>query len=315
MIRVVIVRVIAMLPVMLGVAVAAFFMIRLVPGDIVDALAAEELGNEVAEEALRAAFGLDQPIHVQFASWFGHLLTGDLGTSFRSGKPVLTEIIERFPLTLELTVAAIVVSLLIAIPLGILSATRRNGPLDVGARFVSLLGVSVPNFWLGILLIALFAVVLRWLPSSGSNDFEFSWDHFRFLILPALTLGTSLAAVTMRMTRSALLEVLKQDYVRTARAKGLREWIVVTRHALRNSLIPVITIVGIQAGSLLGGTVVVEQVFSWGGLGSLVVQSIYQRDYPLLQGLVVFLAFFYLAVNLIVDIVYMYVDPRLRRHG
>jgi len=315
MTRLIVVRVASMLPVMLGVAVAAFFMIRLVPGDIVDALAAEELGNPRAEEALRAAFGLDQPIYVQFANWFGALLTGDLGTSFRSGKPVLTEILDRFPLTLELTLAALVVSLLIAIPLGIVSATRRNGPIDVGARVGSLLGVSVPNFWLGILLIALFSVTLRWLPSGGSNAFEFSWDHFRFLILPAITLGTSLAAVTMRMTRSALLEVLKQDYVRTARAKGLRSRLVIGRHALRNSLIPVITVVGVQAGALLGGTVVVEQVFSWGGLGSLVVQSIYQRDYPLLQGLVVFLAFFYLAVNLIVDIIYLYVDPRLRRRG
>lgn len=202
MIRVITLRIIAMIPVMLGVAVVAFFVIRLVPGDVVDALAAEEFGNPAAEAELRRTFGLDQPLHVQFFTWFGGLLVGNLGTSFRSGQPVITEIIARFPLTLELTLAALVISLLIAVPLGIISATNRNGPIDLGARVASLLGVSIPNFWLGILLIALFSVTLRWLPSGGSNSFSFSWDHFRFLILPAITLGTSLAAVTMRMTRS-----------------------------------------------------------------------------------------------------------------
>jgi len=166
-----------------------------------------------------------------------------------------------------------------------------------------LIGLSIPNFWLGILLMALFAVGLRWLPSGGSNDFAFSWDHFKFLILPAITLGASLAAETMRMSRSALLEVLAKDYVRTSRAKGLSERLVIYRHALRNSLIPVVTVVGIQAGALLGGTVVVEQIFSWAGLGSLVIRAINQRDYPLLQGLILFLTFFYIFVSLAVDIV------------
>jgi peptide/nickel transport system permease protein len=308
-------RFLATIPVLLGVSVLTFFLIRAVPGDVVDALASEEFDNPLAAAELRRVFGLDLPLHEQFVMWFGGLLQGDLGHSFRTGRPVLQEILDRFPLTFELTVAALFVSVIIAIPLGVISATRRNSPLDGGVRVASLLGLSIPNFWLGILLIALFAVYLRWLPSGGSNNFAFSWDHFKFLILPAVTLGTSLAAETMRMSRSSLLEVLAQDYVRTSRAKGLSERLVIFRHALRNSLIPVVTVVGIQAGALLGGTVVVEQIFSWAGLGNLVVRAINQRDYPLLQGLIIFLAFFYVAVSLIVDIIYLYLDPRLRRRG
>jgi peptide/nickel transport system permease protein len=315
MLHLILLRLIATVPVLLGVSVVTFFLIRAVPGDIVDALAGEEFDNPAAMDQLRRLFGLDLPLYQQFSLWFSGLLQGDLGTSFRTGRPVLTEILDRFPLTFELTVAALLVSVVIAIPLGVLSATRRNSGIDAGVRVASLIGLSVPNFWLGILLIALFAVHLRWLPSGGSNAFAVSWDHFQYLILPALTLGTSLAAETMRMTRSSLLEVLAQDYVRTSRAKGLSERLVIFRHALRNSLIPVVTVVGIQAGALLGGTVVVEQIFSWGGLGNLVVRAINQRDYPLLQGLILFLAFFYVAVSLIVDIIYLYLDPRLRRHG
>ena len=311
--RLILMRVASMIPVLLGVAVVSFFIIRLVPGDVVDAMAVEEFSSPEAQEQVRRTFGLDQPLHTQFFSWFGGLLVGDLGTSFRSGRPVLDEILGRFPLTFELTAAALVISVAIALPLGVLSATRRNGKADFAARFGSLLGISVPNFWLGILLTAVFSVTLRWLPSGGSTPFAFSWDHFRHLILPAITLGSGLAAVTMRMARSSLLEVLALDYVRTARSKGLGEGVVLTRHSLRNALIPVATVVGIQAGALLGGTVVVEEVFSWGGMGSLVVYSINQRDYPLLQGLILFLALFYLVVNLLIDIAYLFIDPRLRR--
>jgi peptide/nickel transport system permease protein len=315
MLHVILLRVLATVPVLFGVSVVTFFLIRAVPGDIVDALAGEEFDNPEAMEQLRRLFGLDLPLYQQFWIWFSGLLQGDLGTSFRTGRPVLQEILDRFPLTLELTVAALVVSVAIALPLGVISATRRNSGLDAGVRVASLVGLSIPNFWLGILLIALFSVHLRWLPSGGSNDFAFSWNHFQFLILPAITLGSGLAAETMRMTRSSLLEVLAQDYVRTSRAKGLGEHLVIFRHALRNSLIPVVTVIGIQAGALLGGTVVVEQIFSWGGLGNLVVRAIAQRDYPLLQGLILFLALFYIVVSLIVDIIYLYLDPRLRRHG
>jgi peptide/nickel transport system permease protein len=313
--RLILFRIAAVIPVLLGVSVFTFLLVRLVPGDVVDALASEEFDDPRAAEELRRLFGLDQALHVQFLDWLWRLLQGDLGYSYRSRRPVLEEILDRFPLTFELTIAALLVSVAIALPLGVLSAMRRNGPIDAGARIGGLLGLSIPNFWLGILLIALFSVHLRWLPSGGSNAFAFSWDHFQYLILPALTLGTSLAAETMRMSRATLLEVLNRDYVRTARAKGLPERLVIGRHALRNALIPVVTVVGIQAGALLGGTVVVEQVFSWAGLGSLVIRAINQRDYPLLQGLILFLTAFYILVGLIVDLLYAWLDPRLRRRG
>ena len=315
MLKVILKRVIAVIPVLIGIAVISFFLIRLVPGDIVNVMMGEDFGDPELEASLRRLFGLDQPIHIQFFDWFGALLRGDLGESLRTGRPVTTEIFERFPTTLELAMAALVVSLAISIPVGILSATRRNSPIDMGARVVSLLGLSLPNFWLGILLIMTFSVYLHVLPSGGYAPFELSWDHVKFLVLPAVTLGTSLAAVTMRMTRSSLLEVLGQDYVRTARAKGLAEGVVIRRHALRNSLIPVVTVLGIQAGGLLGGTVIVEQVFSWPGLGSLMIRAIEQRDYPMVQGLTMVLAFFFVFVSLVVDLVYVYLDPRLRTRG
>lgn len=313
MIRAIGFRLLSTVPVLVGISVVSFLLIRLIPGDVVDSIMGTEYSNPELEVQMRAFFGIDDPLHVQFFSWFGGLFRGDLGNSFRTGRPVLDEIFLRFPATLELTVAALVVSVAVAVPLGIVSATRRNGPLDLGGRFLSLVGLSIPNFWLGILLISVFAVWLRWLPSGGYIPFEFSWDYFKFLLLPAITLGTSLAAVTMRMTRSSMLEVLGQDYVRTARSKGLPDHTVINRHGLRNALIPVITVVGIQTGGLLGGTVVVEQVFSLPGLGSLVLQAIANRDYPLVQGCVLFLAAFYVLVSLIVDILYLYLDPRLRR--
>jgi peptide/nickel transport system permease protein len=308
-------RIVSTIPVLLGIAVISFFLIRLVPGDVVNIMMGDEFRDPQLEQELRRVFGLDQPLLLQFGDWFGALLRGDLGHSLRSGEPVVSEILNRFPVTLELTVAALLVSVAIALPLGVLSATRRNGILDSVARVLSLVGLSLPNFWLGILLIMFFAVFLRVLPSGGYSPFDLAWNHFRFLVLPAITLGASMAAVTMRMTRSALLEVLGLDYVRTARAKGLSERSVVTRHALRNSLIPVVTVLGIQMGSLLGGTLVIEQVFSWPGLGSLVIEAIYQRDYPLLQGLTVFLALFFVLSSLLVDMLYLYLDPRLRNNG
>ncbi|WP_346380911.1 nickel ABC transporter permease [Microbacterium sp.] len=315
MIRTIFGRVLAAIPVLIGIAILSFFLIRLVPGDIVNVMMGEDFADPAVEAELRRIFGLDQPIHIQFADWFGGLVQGDLGASLRTGRPVTEEIFERFPMTLELAIAALIVSLAIAIPAGIITATRRNSSIDMGARLVSLIGLSLPNFWLGILLILLFAVYLRWVPSGGYASFALSWEHFQFLLLPAVTLGTSLAAVTMRMTRSSLLEVLGHDYIRTARAKGLSERAVVAGHALRNSLIPVITVIGIQLGGLLGGTIIVEQIFSWPGLGSLMVRAIYQRDYPLVQGLTMFLAFFFVFMNLAVDIFYVYLDPRMRQRG
>lgn len=315
MIRTIGFRLLATIPILVGISVISFFMIRLVPGDVVDSILGAEYGDPAIEAEMRAYYGLDQPVHVQFIDWFGNLLQGDLGYSYRTGRPVLDEILVRFPATAQLALSSLVVSVLAAIPLGVLSAVRRNGVLDSSARFISLLGLSIPNFWLGILLIGVFAVQLRWLPSGGSIPFEWSWDYLKFLILPAFTLGTSLAAVTLRMTRSSLLEVLNQDYIRTAESKGLPPRTVIGLHGLRNALIPVVTVVGIQAGALLGGTVVVEQVFSWPGLGTLVVQAIGNRDYTVVQGTVLFLAAFFVLVSLIVDILYVYLDPRLRNRG
>ncbi|MEV0395900.1 nickel ABC transporter permease [Polymorphospora rubra] len=312
MARLILTRLLAVVPVLLGISVISFFVIRMIPGNVISSIMGQDFSDPKLEAEMRAYFGLDMPIHEQFLSWFGRLLHGDLGTSMRSGQPVLDEILERLPATMLLAVSALVVSVLISIPFGVLSATRRNGLLDAGSRLASLIGLSVPNFWLGILLVYLFSVTLGWLPSQGAGSGEGGLAQLKYLILPAVTLGASLAAISMRMTRSSMLEVLNQDYVRTARAKGLSERVVVVRHALRNSLIPVITVLGIQAGALLGGTVVVEQVFSWPGLGTMVIRGITQRDYPVVQGTLLFLAFFYVVVNLLVDIIYVYLDPRLR---
>jgi peptide/nickel transport system permease protein len=306
-------RVLATVPVIFGIVLMAFILMRLVPGDVVDAMLAESSQDPEVAAELRRVFGLDRPAPVQLLDYLGGLVRGDLGTSLRTGRPVLEEIGARFPATLELALAALLVSLIIAIPSGVISATQRNRLPDYLARAVSLIGLSVPNFWLGILLITLFAVQLRWLPSGGFAAFSDPGQNLKLLLMPAVTLGASIAAVTMRMTRSSLLEVLEHEYVRTARSKGLKERGVIYGHALRNALIPVITILGIQAGRLLGGTVVIEQVFGWPGIGSLVVRAISQRDYPLIQGSVVFLALLFVLINLIVDILYLYLDPRLRR--
>jgi peptide/nickel transport system permease protein len=313
MLREVLERVAALVPVLLGIAIITFFLIRLVPGDVVDVMLGEQNDPQVAAE-LRRSFGLDRPLYEQFAIWFGGLLRGDLGKSVRSGRPAMQEIADRFEATAELTVAALIVSVLIAIPVGVLSATRRNSRVDLLARLGALIGLSIPNFWLGILLMMLFSVALRLLPSGGYvAPSENLGENLKYLLMPTLTLGAALAAVTARMTRSSLLEVLRQDYVRTARAKGLRESTVTYRHGLRNALIPVITVLGIQAGRLLGGTVVVEQIFSWPGVGSLIIRAISQRDYALVQASVMVLAFFFVFMNLVVDVLYVYIDPRLRR--
>jgi peptide/nickel transport system permease protein len=306
------VRILSVFPVLAGIVVITFLALRLVPGDVVYVILNEYYDPEVAAQ-LRTLFGLDLPIHEQFAQWIGGILRGDLGESLRTGRPVIDEIARRFPATLELTLGALLLSLVIAIPVGVFSATRRNSFGDLVARVVSLIGLSIPNFFLGILLILLFAVTLNWVPAGGYTPAETDFGaHVSHLILPIITLGTSMAAVTMRMTRSAMLEVLRQDYVRTAHAKGLLQRDVTLTHALRNALVPVVTVVGIQVGSLLGGTVVVERIFSWPGLGTLIVDAILQRDYPLVQAGVMFLALFFVLANLLVDVLYLYLNPRLR---
>jgi peptide/nickel transport system permease protein len=310
--RITLTRVIGILPVLLGISIISFLVIRMIPGDVVNTIMGDEFSDPVIEARLREYFGLDLPLPQQFVNWFGMLLQGDLGVSMRSGEPVLNEILLRLPATALLAFSALAVAIVVSIPLGVISATRRNGPLDAATRVGSLIGLSVPNFWLGILLVYVFAVTLGWLPSQGAGEGKPFLETLPYLVLPAVTLGVTLAATSMRMVRSSMLEVLGQDYIRTARAKGLAERVVITRHALRNSLIPVITVLGMEAGALLGGTVIIEQVFSWPGLGSLVIRGISQRDYPLVQGTLLFLALFYVIVNFVVDLIYTLLDPRLR---
>jgi peptide/nickel transport system permease protein len=307
-------RIVSVLFVLFGIAVISFLLMRLVPGDAVDALLGQGQRDKQTAETLRRVLGLDRSLPQQFVDWSTALLHGDLGVSFRSHQPVATEILQRLPATLELAAAGLIVSLVAGLSLGVLSAIRRNSWLDLSSRLISLIGVSLPNFWLGIFLILIFGVYLHLLPSGGYVPLTQSVpDNLKFLIMPAVALGVANAAVIMRLTRSTLLEVLHTDYVRTAFAKGLREQKVVTRHALRNALIPIITVIGIQVGSILGGTVIIEQVFSWPGLGSLVVTAVLNRDYPVVQGVTMLLAAFFVLASLVVDVTYMYVDPRLRR--
>lgn len=305
-------RLLAVLPLAVGVAVLSFLILQLVPGTIVDVLIGEAGDTRYAEE-LRRLFGLDRPLLQRLVQWFVALLQGDLGHSMRTREPVVQEILHRLPATIELTLAALVISMAIAIPVGALSAARPNTSWDILGRTVSLLGLSLPNFWLALLLILVLAVRLRWLPSGGFVPFaENPVENLKLVLMPALALGTSMSAIVMRMTRSAMLEVLRQDFVRTAVAKGLGPRSVIYRHAFRNALIPVMTVVGIQTGRLLGGTVIIEQIFSWPGMGQLALRSIALRDYPMVQGTVLFGALFFILMNLTVDILYAYVDPRIR---
>ena len=300
---------------MLGVSLLTFLFIRLIPGDAI----AARLGTSTAltpEQlaSLRAYFGLDQPLPLQYWSWLTSLLRGDAGYSIRTGRPVLLEIAQRLPATLELALAATAIALAVGLPLGLLSALRPRSRLDVAARIGGLIGLSLPNFWLGTLIIVLFSLYLRWLPNTGGYV-DFLQDpagNLRLLLFPAITLGLALAAATMRMTRSAMLDVLGADYVRTATAKGLAPRVVLRRHVLKNGLIVVITLLGIQVGQLLGGAVVVEEIFSVPGVGRLLLNAIVQRDYALVQGAVLVIAILFVALNIVVDLLYGYLDPRIR---
>ena len=286
---------------------------RLIPGTVVDQMVGTEGAySEESMRALRAFFGLDQPIHVQYVRWLGALLRGDLGVSWRTGLPVLQMILSRLVVTAELTLAAMLVALTVGIPLGMLSARRENTSIDHAVRVVSLVSLSMPVFWQATMLILAVSLLLNWAPSV---DFVSPWaDPLRnlaIIALPSLALGTAVAAVFMRMTRSSLLETMRQDYIRTARAKGLREHEVLWGHALRNSLIPLVTVAGVQVGYLLGGAVVTEEVFTLPGVGRLLLWGVFQRDYPLVQGTILFISSLFLVSNLVVDLVYAYVDPRI----
>lgn len=305
-------RLLLTLPVLLGVATAVFFMSHLIPGDTVDALLAESPDPSV-QEAMRQYLGLDRPVGQQYVDWLGRALRGDLGQSLITGRAVAGEISRQLPATLELAVTALLLSVLAAIPIGVVSAAYRNSWMDNIGRVVAIFGIATPNFWLGTMLILIFSLWLRWLPSGGYAPLLTQpWESLRYLILPAAALGASLMAGTMRMTRSAMLEVLRQDYVQTARAKGLPNRRVLYGHALRNALIPVLTHIGIQAGRLLGGVVIIEQVFSRPGVGRVALLAIGQRDYPMVQGAVLFITLVFVLVNLAVDLLYSYVNPRIR---
>ncbi len=308
-------RLVGAIPTLLGVSVLTFLFIRLIPGDAI----AARLGTSTALSpeqlaSLRAYFGLDQPLYQQYWTWLTSLLRGDFGYSIRTGRPVLVEITERLPATLELATAATLIAVIIGLPLGLLSALRPRSRVDVIARIGGLIGLSLPSFWLGTLIIVLFSLYLRWLPNTGGYV-DFVRDpvgNLALIVLPAVTLGVALAAATMRMTRSAMLDVLGADYVRTAWAKGLPGALIIRRHVLKNGLIVVVTLLGIQVGQLLGGAVVVEEIFSIPGVGRMLLAAIVQRDYALVQGGVLVIAILFVLVNIVVDLLYGYLDPRIR---
>ncbi len=303
-------RIVALLIVMIGVSMITFLLVELAPGDPAEIILTKrdiDLTPQALEEA-RRQMGLDGPLPQRYFYWLGRVLRGDLGISYASGEPVVKEIFIRLPATLELAAGGLVAMVLIALPLGVAAALFCRTIIDHLSRLTALLGASLPSFYLGLLLISILAVQLDWLPVMGRGT-------FRHLLLPSLTLGFGLAATYARLLRAGLLEVLQLDYVRAARARGIREAAVIGRHALKNALIPLVTVFGLSLGNLLGGTMVVEQVFAWPGVGRLAVQAIFNRDIPVLQGYALLMAVIYVLVNLLVDLSYRYLDPRIRLDG
>ncbi|MEQ8757761.1 MAG: ABC transporter permease [Coleofasciculus sp. G1-WW12-02] len=327
-------RLLNLLPVLLGITLLVFLFLHLIPGDPATVMLGERATPEQVE-ALREQLGLNQPLPLQYLTFINNLLHLDFGTSIISGIPIIDEIITRFPATFELSLAAMIVAVILGIPAGVLAAVYKNRPADNITMIGSLLGVSMPVYWLGLLLIYLFAITLNWFPPSGrisieaglsfqpitgfylldailKLDINLLQDVLSHLILPALTLGTIPLAILARITRSSLLEVLSQDYIRTARAKGIPERWVILRHGLKNALLPVVTIIGLQFGTLLGGAILTETIFSWPGIGSWIYEGILARDYPIVQGGVVVISIIFVLVNLVVDISYALVDPRIK---
>ncbi|MCK5719291.1 MAG: ABC transporter permease [Thiomargarita sp.] len=297
-------RLISVLVVILGVITVVFLLIHLVPGDPVQAMLGET-ATPTDLEALRETLGLNQPLMTQWWLYITGLLQGDLGQSLYSKEPIIDILMARFPATLELATAGLFVAILIALPLGSIAALRKDSIYDNSAMIFSLLGVSIPNFWLGPMLILLFSLILGWFPVSGQ-------DGLLSLVLPAITLGTALSAILARMVRATLLEVLNEDYIRTARAKGLRESAIVIHHALRNASLPIMTVLGLQLGTLLGGAVITEIIFAWPGIGQLTIESIQRRDYPVVQACILLISLSYVLVNTFTDLVYGWLDPRVR---
>lgn len=306
MIQYILRRLLISIPVLFGISVLVFLSLHLSPGDPVQMMVGPEVAISAEEmQQLREEFGFNDPLPVQYWRYISKAVQGDLGRSVRSNRPVTQQLLDAFPSTLQLTIASMVVALSIGITIGVLAAIFRNTPVDGGVMVFAVFGISMPSFWLGLMLIFLFSLRLGWFPATGQGGLE-------RLVLPAVTLGVAEAAIIARLTRSGLVEVLSQDYVRTARAKGLRESSVIVRHALKNALIPVVTVVGLQFGALLAGAVIVETVFARAGIGQLTVDAILNRDFPTVQGAVLFFAVIYLLVNLVVDILYGYLDPRIR---
>jgi peptide/nickel transport system permease protein len=307
-------RLLALVPVLAGASVVVFLVLHLSPGDPAEIM----LGSQATQEdlaRLRADLGLTEPLPIQYLRWLGHVLRGDLGRSIWTKRPVLAEVLGRFQATLLLTASALAFSTVRGLVLGILSATRRNSLLDRASAVVALFGASMPVFWLGIVLMVMFSLWLGWLPASGMfapYGGGTVGDLLAHLILPAVTLAAASTAIVARLTRSTMLEVLGQDYIRTARSKGVVERGVIGRHGLRNALLPIVTVIGVQAGYLLGGAVLTETVFAWPGVGTLMVQGILARDFPLVQGCVLVVALTFALINLAVDLLYGYLDPRIR---
>jgi peptide/nickel transport system permease protein len=307
-------RLLSLIPVLLGVSIIVFFLIRLVPGSALQMF----LGTQVEATPeqmveLKRLFGEDKPVPVLYLEWLGRILKGDFGYSLRTGRPVLPDIATRLPLSAEITLLALLLALAIGIPLGVLSSLRQRPLMDVAIRVIGLLGLSLPQFWLAALMVLAFSGFRGWIPMG--NFVSLADDpirNLRMLLLPSLAIGIGLAAVIMRYTRNSMLEVLQSDYVRTARAKGLRRRSVILRHALRNAILPVITVAGFNTGYLLGGAIVIEEVFALPGMGRLALYAIYQRDYPVIQGIVLVIASLFVLVNLSTDLVYGAADPRIR---
>nr|WP_282435678.1 ABC transporter permease [Paenibacillus sp. SZ31] len=297
-------RLLQMIPTLIGVSLLSFVILQLVPGDPAELIAGMDASPEEVQ-IIRERLGTDKPLYEQYVQYNLQLLKGDLGTSMRSDNPVLQEILERFPNTVILTLLATLVTVVIGLFTGVIAATKPGSARDHASMAFSLFGISMPVFWLGIILILVFAYYIPILPSGGSSEFK----HF---ILPALVLGISSAAVLARLTRSSILEVINQDYIRTAKAKGVREWLIIYKHALKNAFVPIITVIGMEIGNLLGGAVLTETVFSMNGLGRYIIQSIQFRDYSAVQGSILFVALIFVIINLLVDLCYAAVDPRIR---
>jgi peptide/nickel transport system permease protein len=325
-------RLLALIPVLLGVSILIFALIRMIPGDPVTVMLGEKARVEDIER-VRKEMGFDRPIPIQYAEWMGHVLRGDLGTSIINRTPVMSELMQRLPATIEMVIFALFIGVTVGVGIGILSAVRANSWLDVSAMFVALIGVSMPIYWLALMLIYALAVNNKILPPSARLDVQLTvtrrtgfmlidtllmgdtklfMNAVWHLLLPAFVLSTTIMPILARLTRSSMLEVLRQDYVRTARSKGLREQIVIMRHALKNALLPVVTVIGLQLGGLLGGALLTETIFSWPGMGQWTYRAILGRDYPIIQGAVLVSATIYVGVNLLVDISYAYLDPRIR---